>query len=86
MGPDKTGWVSARQGWGLAVPDRMAAGLVNNHAGQRGRGMKSSEPKLSRREKLGIAAVVIALSPVLAMVLFMFVVGPWFIVIKWVLG
>jgi hypothetical protein len=48
--------------------------------------MKSSEPKLSRREKLGIAAVVIALSPVLAMVLFMFVVGPWFIVIKWVLG
>jgi hypothetical protein len=42
--------------------------------------------KLSRREKLGIAAVVVALSPVLAMVLFMFVVWPWFVVIKWGLG
>jgi nitrate reductase NapE component len=54
-------------------------------AAETGGGMKSSE-KLSRREKLGIAAVVIALFPVLAMVLFMFVVWPWLTVINWVLG
>jgi hypothetical protein len=42
--------------------------------------------KLSLSDKLGIAAVAIAILPIWGMILFMFVVWPWLTVIKWVLG